>query len=55
MEIVYKTLFEFVRILDGHGLEIEDDLRVDLKLIKDFDYMHFNFINKKPIATGLVK
>ena len=55
LEIGYKTLFEFVGILDGHGLDIEDDLMADLKLIKDFDYMHFNFINKKPIATGLVK
>lgn len=53
LQIVYKSLVEFLSIVVGHGLNIAEELEGDLRIIKAFDMMHHNFLNHRALMTDI--
>ena len=48
LEIIYKSIFEFFEYIDGHGIDegIREELAEDLRVIRELDSMHFNYIRR---------
>lgn len=55
LEIVYKSLDDFITLYQGHGIDlsITEELKKDVTVIHNFDVMHFNFLHHVPLITEL--
>ena len=53
LQIVYKTLFEFLDLVEGHGVDMNGDLNEDNMIITTLDMMHLNFLNHRPLTMDI--
>lgn len=53
LKIVYDTIIKFLDMVEGHGVEMKDDLNEDITIIDILDTMHHNFLHHRTIRTDL--